>query len=82
MSDTAIPRAFHTLADADLIEALRSGDAAAFEALFEKYHTALVRLARMYVNDLAAAEEVAQDARAARQPLASVLGPGRCRRRG
>lgn len=47
--------------DWKLIEALRAGEALAFEALIEKYHASLVRLARLYVPDEAIAEEVAQD---------------------
>lgn len=47
--------------EADLLTALRHGDEAAFQTLFEKYHPSLVRLATIYANDRAAAEEVAQD---------------------
>ncbi len=61
MSDAAIPRPFSTPGEAGLVEALRSGDEAAFGMLFEKYHASLVRLALMYVADRAAAEEVAQE---------------------
>ena len=46
--------------DADLITALRDGDEAAFAHLVDRYHAALVRLARLYVSD-AAAEDVAQE---------------------
>ncbi len=48
--------------DALLIESLRQGDEAAFVWLVERYHAAMLRLARTYVADLAAAEEVVQDA--------------------
>lgn len=61
MSDTAGPKTFNALAEAGLVDALRSGDDSAFEVLFEKHHTALVRLALMYVSDRAVAEEVAQE---------------------
>ncbi len=44
-----------------LVQALRAGDAAAFEALIERYHASLVRLAMLYVSDRAIAEEVAQE---------------------
>jgi RNA polymerase sigma-70 factor (ECF subfamily) len=44
-----------------LIDALRRGEAAAFETLIEQYHTTLVRLAQWYVPDRAVAEEVAQE---------------------
>ena len=48
-------------ADRELIEALRRGDEAAFVALVQRYHTALVRLAATFVRDRALAEEAAQD---------------------
>ena len=44
-----------------LVERLRRGDEAAFMALVERYHGALVRLAAAYVRDRAVAEEVAQE---------------------
>jgi RNA polymerase sigma-70 factor (ECF subfamily) len=47
--------------DLRLIEALRRRDEAAFVALIDRYHTSLLRLARLYVSDRAAAEEVVQD---------------------
>lgn len=47
--------------EADLLTALRQGNEDAFQTLFDKYHTSLVRLATVYANDRAAAEEVAQD---------------------
>jgi RNA polymerase sigma-70 factor, ECF subfamily len=46
--------------DADLLTALRDGDEAAFAQLVDRYHGALVRLARLYVSD-AAAEDVVQE---------------------
>ena len=47
--------------DGRLVEGLRAGDEAAFVALLERYHPALVRLAAMYVPDRAIAEDVVQE---------------------
>jgi RNA polymerase sigma-70 factor (ECF subfamily) len=44
-----------------VVAALRRGDEAAFAALVDRHHAALVRLARLYVADQATAEEVAQE---------------------
>ncbi len=44
-----------------LIEALVAGDEGAFETLIRHHHTSLVRLARVWVRDVPAAEEVAQE---------------------
>lgn len=44
-----------------LLDALRGGDEAAFVALVERHTPMLLRLARMYVADPAAAEEVVQE---------------------
>lgn len=44
-----------------LLVALRAGDEAAFVALVERHHPALLRLARIYVHNGAVAEEVVQD---------------------
>jgi len=49
-----------TYPDADLVVALRVGDEAAFAGLVERYHGAMVRLARLYVTS-AAAEDVVQE---------------------
>jgi len=53
----------------ELIAALRRGEEDAFEALILRYHSALIRLARVWVRDSSAAEEVAQETW-----LAVVLG--------
>jgi RNA polymerase sigma-70 factor, ECF subfamily len=45
----------------ELVNRLRSGDEAAFTALVEAHHGALIRLALTFVSDRGAAEEVAQD---------------------
>lgn len=46
---------------AALLARLRAGDEAAFGTLVDRYHPALVRLARTFVSSDAAAQEVAQD---------------------
>ncbi len=46
--------------DPDL-EALRAGDERAFEALTQRHHGAMLRLAMSYVGDRAVAEEVVQE---------------------
>lgn len=48
--------------ETQLLHALRRGEETAFEALIDRYHTALVRLAQLYVPDRAIAEEVTQEA--------------------
>jgi len=45
-----------------LLDALRSGDEAAFATLVDKHHASMIRVARLYVGSAAAAEEVAQEA--------------------
>jgi len=47
--------------DLQLVEALRRGEEAAFAKLLQLHHTALVRLASIYLSNQAAAEEVAQE---------------------
>jgi RNA polymerase sigma-70 factor (ECF subfamily) len=49
------------MTDTDLVERLRRGDERAFAELVRRHHASLVRVARMYVADDAAAEDVAQD---------------------
>jgi RNA polymerase sigma-70 factor (ECF subfamily) len=44
-----------------LIAALRAGDEDAFMTLIDRYQSALVRLARLYVGDREAAEDVVQE---------------------
>lgn len=48
--------------DRDIVAALRRGDERVFAELVDRYHAAMVRLARAYVADRAAAEDVAQEA--------------------
>lgn len=47
--------------DDALIASLRAGDDAAFATLIDRYHASLVRVAMLYVDDRAVAEEVAQE---------------------
>lgn len=47
--------------DSELVALLRQGDEGAFTELVSAHHGALVRLARTFVRDEAAAEEVAQE---------------------
>jgi RNA polymerase sigma-70 factor, ECF subfamily len=49
------------LDDMALLAGLRAGDEAAFTALVERYHGALLRLAQLYVPNRAVAEEVVQE---------------------
>ena len=47
--------------DAPVIAALRAGDEAAFSQLIDQYSAALLRLAMVYVDDRATAEDVVQE---------------------
>jgi RNA polymerase sigma-70 factor (ECF subfamily) len=49
------------VSDSDLIAALRRGDEAAFALLIDRYQTALLRVALLYVPSYAVAEEVVQE---------------------
>ena len=48
--------------DGRMVEALRQGDEAAFLALVNKHHSAMLRLASAHVSSAAVAEEVVQEA--------------------
>src|SRR6476661_247023 len=48
-------------ADVALVDALLRGEESAFVTLLDRFHPALVRLALVYVQDGAVAEEVAQE---------------------
>jgi RNA polymerase sigma-70 factor (ECF subfamily) len=66
LSDQALP--FHgdtadaTGSDADLLARLRAGDAAAFAAIVDAWTPAMLSVARRYVHDQHAAQDVVQDA--------------------
>ncbi|HSJ44509.1 MAG TPA: RNA polymerase sigma factor [Euzebyales bacterium] len=47
--------------DATVVDALRTGDDAAFGALVARHHTAMVAVAMRYVHDRAVAEDVTQE---------------------
>ena len=55
------PVAHVEAADAQLLDALRSGDEKTFAGLVREYHPSLVRVARIYVSTQSTAEEVAQE---------------------
>jgi RNA polymerase sigma-70 factor (ECF subfamily) len=50
-----------TADDSELLARLRDGDEQAFGELVERYHSRLLRLARLYVGDGATAEDVVQE---------------------
>src|SRR3954462_12453357 len=51
-----------TAADAALLERLRAGDEAAFEALVARHYATMLAVAQSYVKGRAVAEEVVQEA--------------------
>lgn len=57
----SLPPSETVSADDSLLEALSRGDEDAFCALLERYHTSLLRVARLYVSSHALAAEVVQD---------------------
>jgi RNA polymerase sigma-70 factor, ECF subfamily len=58
MPEAAAP---HAADEAQLVDALRRRDEAAFAELIDRHHASLVRLAMIYVRNRAVAEEVAQE---------------------
>ncbi len=61
-SGSPCPRTHPERHEDELLDALRSGDEAAFTTLVDKHHASMIRIARLYVGSAAAAEEVAQEA--------------------
>jgi RNA polymerase sigma-70 factor, ECF subfamily len=57
---TSSPRT-HAVRDAELVDALRAGDEAAFVELLRAHHSLLLRVALTYVSSRAVAEEVVQE---------------------
>ena len=53
--------ALTALPDDELVARLRAGDESTFAQLVEHYHASMVRIAAIYVNEFAVAEEVVQD---------------------
>lgn len=62
MTTPPSPEIVASAGDLQLVDALRQGDESAFAALVDQYHTAMLRLAMIFVRDRAVAEEVVQDA--------------------
>jgi RNA polymerase sigma-70 factor (ECF subfamily) len=60
VASPALP-ASATLAERSLAERIRSGDVAAFEAMFWEHYDALCRFTSRYVGSLDAAEDIVQD---------------------
>ncbi len=62
MQDSAMPLVETGCSDEQvLVDALCHGDEVAFEALIDRYHASMIRLALHYVRGQAEAEEVAQE---------------------
>lgn len=63
MSDStdSMPPAFLAPNEQTLVDALRRGDEAAFTDLIGRYHTLMVRIARLYVSEASTAEDVVQE---------------------
>jgi RNA polymerase sigma-70 factor, ECF subfamily len=60
-SPTAAPAHPDPVSDERLMRRLRDGDVDAFATLYERYYRLIVSVARRYVHDAAAAEDIAQD---------------------
>src|SRR4051812_3080074 len=67
LSDPAVPMAIQcpddpVVGNADLLARLRVGEAAAFAAMVNQWSPVMLRVARRYVRDRQAAEDVVQEA--------------------
>lgn len=60
--DESARQTFSLEQDAGLVDALRAGDESAFAGLIDAYHSAMLRMARIYVRDKSVAEDVVQEA--------------------
>ena len=61
MSDGRAAGASPAAADTELVQALRSGDEAAFDRLVSDWSPSMLRIARTYVATWTAAEDIVQD---------------------
>src|SRR3954447_7325731 len=62
MAEATLPSPDPAAADAALLERLRAGDEAAFEALVARHQRTMLAVAQSYVRSPAVAEEVVQEA--------------------
>src|SRR5215510_499532 len=62
MPEVAVESPDPAAAEAALVERLRAGDEAAFEALVARHYATMIAVAQTYVKGRAVAEEVVQDA--------------------
>src|SRR4051794_18319509 len=62
MAEVAVSSPDPAAAEAALVERLRAGDEAAFEALVARHHRTMLAVAQSYVRSRAVAEEVVQEA--------------------
>ena len=61
-SSALLPASTQLETEAHLVDALRAGDESAFVGLIDTHHSAMLRMARLYVRDRSVAEEVVQEA--------------------
>jgi RNA polymerase sigma-70 factor (ECF subfamily) len=61
MTEQAVQPNEAYMEDSNIAEALRQGDEVAFVTLLNRYHTALIQLAKLYVANPSDAEEIVQE---------------------